>query len=267
MRSLVLTLAFIGLASPAMASTCEESFQKKGDFFSGTAFAAQVQIEGGTVENVFSQLRPILARDGIKTLSADVNTGVLKAENPATLFQRALPIDVFASKDGNRLNVEMVFTLPSGVGARRETVKKHLCDALNQLLPKGDTVAARPVKDDATAVAIDANTLAQQVKEAADNPARLRLKFIGKTFRVDGNVLGITERDGSYVVAFDSDQPAVGTAIADQRDRMTVLCQMAKNQDTAVAALQTNQRATLVGRFHGFDSKGNAIQLHDCIGR
>lgn len=265
MRSLVLTLAFIGLASPAMASTCEESFQKKGDFFSGTAFAAQVQIEGGTIENVFSRLRPILARDGIKTLSADVSTGVLKAENPATLFQRALPIDVFASKDGNLLNVEMVFTLPSGVGARRETVKKHLCTALNQLLPKGDAVAAQPVKDDATAVAIDANTLAQRVQESAANPARLRLNFIGKTFRVDGNVLGITESNGAYIVAFDSHSPAVGTPAPDQRDRMTVQCQMAKNQDAAVAALQTNQRATLLGRFHGFDSTGNAIQLQDCI--
>lgn len=266
MRSLVLTLAFIGLASPAMASTCEESFQKKGDFFNGTAFSAKVQIEGGTVEKTFSQLRPILARDGIKTISADVNAGVLKAENPATLFQRALPIDVFASLDGTLLNVEMVFTLPSGVGARRETVKQHLCNALNQLLPKADA-ATLPIKPDAPAIAIAANTLAKQVKESADNPARLRLNFVGKTFQVNGKVLGITEKDGSYTVSFDSSQPVAGKASAEKMNQMTVLCTMAKNQDAAVAALETNQPATLVGRFQGFDSKANAVQLQNCTGR
>ncbi|MEG3910605.1 MULTISPECIES: hypothetical protein [unclassified Microcoleus] len=60
----------------------------------------------------------------------------MKAENPATAFQRALPIDVFASPDGNLLTVEMIFTIPSGVGASRDTVKRYLCGALNQLLPK-----------------------------------------------------------------------------------------------------------------------------------
>ncbi|PSB24272.1 OB-fold protein [Stenomitos frigidus] len=265
MRSIVLTLAFVGLASPALATTCEESFQKKGDFFNGSAFAARVQVEGGTVEKVFSQLRPILARDGIKTLSTDVSTGVLKAENPATLLQRALPIDVYATVDGTLLNVEMVFTLPSGVGARRETVREHLCSALNQLLPKETAVV--PVKDDATTIEVDAATLAKQVKESADNPARLKVNFTGKTFRVNGKVLSIAENAGSYMVSFDSGQPASGNTSTDKTNRVTVLCTMAKNQDAAVAALQTNQRATLVGRFQGFDSKVNAIQLQDCVGR
>ncbi|HSF76850.1 MAG TPA: hypothetical protein VLA84_23860 [Microcoleus sp.] len=131
-----MTLALICLATPAVATTCEESFQKKGDFLNGAAFSARVQVEGLSIERAFSQLRPILAREGIKTLSTDLNLGVMKAENPATAFQRALPIDVFASMDGNLLNVEMIFTLPSGVGASRDTVKRYLCGALNQLLPK-----------------------------------------------------------------------------------------------------------------------------------
>ncbi|TAG01818.1 MAG: hypothetical protein EAZ39_03610, partial [Oscillatoriales cyanobacterium] len=106
MRSTVLTVALLCLATPAFATTCEESFQKKGDFFNGAAFSARVQVEGLTVEKAFSQLRPILAREGIKTVSTDVSMGTMKAENPATAFQRALPIDVFASQDGNLLNVE-----------------------------------------------------------------------------------------------------------------------------------------------------------------
>jgi hypothetical protein len=191
----------------------------------------------------------------------------MKAENPATLLQRALPIDVFATTDGTLLNVEMVFTLPSGVAANRETVKKHLCNALNQLLPKADTTAVMPVKDDATAVEIDATTLAKQVKESANNPARLKLNFIGKTFRVNGKVLGITESSGLYTVSFDSGQPTLGNDSTEKMNQMTVLCTMAKNQDAIVAALETNQRATLVGRFQGFDSNMNAIKLQDCIGR
>ena len=136
MRSLLLTLALMCLATPAVATTCEESFQKKGDFLNGAAFSARVQVEGLSIERAFSQLRPILARESIKTISTDVSAGVMKAENPATAFQRALPIDVFASMDGNLLTVEMIFTIPSGVGASSDTVKGYLCGALNQLLPK-----------------------------------------------------------------------------------------------------------------------------------
>jgi hypothetical protein len=267
MRSLFLTFAFLCLATPAMATTCEESFQKKGDFFEGSAFAARVQIEGGAIEKTFSQLRPILARDGIKTLSSDASTGVLKAENPATFFQRALPIDVFASLDGTLLNVEMVFTLPSGVGASRETVKKHLCSTLNQLLPKVDVTAAPAVKADATATVIETTTLTRQVKESAENPARLRLNFVGKTFQVSGKVLGIAENAGSYMVSFDGEQGIAGKPSKTKINRTLVVCTMAKNQDAAVAALKTNQRGTLVGRFKEFDSKANTIKLQDCIGR
>jgi hypothetical protein len=268
MRSLVLTLSLLCLATPAVATTCEESFQKKGDFFNGAAFTARVQVDGLSIEKAFSQLRPILAREGIKTLSTDLNLGVMKAENPATPFQRALPVDVFASKDDNLLNVEMVFTLPGGVGASRKTVKKYLCGALNQLLPSGTATAETTPKADPTAaLEIEANTLAKQVKEAADNPARIRLNFIGKTFRVSGKVLGISDNDGGYTVSFDGRQPAAANKPNEKTTGTTVLCTMAKGQDAAVAALKINQGATLVGLFQGFDNKANSIKLQDCTGR
>jgi hypothetical protein len=267
MRSLILTLALTCLATPAVAATCEESFQKKGDFFSGSAFSGQVQVEGLTVEKAFAQLRPILARESIKTLSTDLELGVMKAENPATPFQRALPIDVFATKRGTALNVEMIFTLPGGVGASKSTVKKYICGALNQLLPANATVSTiSPKVDPLTATAIDANVLAKQVKESADNPARIRVNFIGKTFRVSGKVLGIADKEGLYTVSFDGTQPASGASPAKPMP-MAVQCTMAKGQDAAVAALTTNQRATLVGLFQGFDNQANVIKLLDCVGR
>lgn len=262
MRSFFLTLALAFFAAPAFASTCEESFQKKGDFFNGSAFAARVQVDGLTVEDAFARLRPILARESIKTLSTDVSGGVMRAENPATFFQRALPIDVYATKEGSLLNVEMVFTLPSGVGAKKETVKGYLCRALNQLLP-----AEKPVpKVEATGPAIEiaATALAKQVKESADNPARIRLNFIGKSFQVSGKVLAIGDNNGAYTVSFDGGQ-ATGSG-AKKGSPMTLLCAMAKGQDSAVAALQINQPATLVGRFQQFDSSTNAITLQDCRG-
>ncbi len=132
MRSLVLALALICLAAPAVATTCEESFQKKGDFLNGAAFSARVQVEGWSIERAFYQLRPILPREGIKTLSTHLNLGVMKAENTATAFQRALPIEVFTWLDGNLLDVEMIFTLSSGVGASKDTMKGYLCGGLNQ---------------------------------------------------------------------------------------------------------------------------------------
>lgn len=269
MRSPLLTLAFLCFAAPAMATTCEESFQKKGDFLNGAAFAARVQVDGLSVEQAFSQLRPILAREGIKTLSTDVSAGILKAENPATLLQRALPIDVFASTTGTLLNVEMVFTLPSGVTARRETVKKYLCGALNQLVPSPKAAAPGGKPDvkveSAKAIAIEAPALAKQVKAAADNPARLRVNFIGKTFRVSGKVLNILESEGTYVVTFDGGQPVASGSTADKAKPMKILCEMAKNQDAKVAELQTNQRATLLGNFQSFDNTAQVIRLQGCL--
>lgn len=269
MRSSLLTLAFLCFAAPAVATTCEESFQKKGDFLNGSAFAARVQVDGLSVEKAFSQLRPILAREGIKTLSTDVSAGILKAENPATLLQRALPIDVFASTEGTLLNVEMVFTLPSGVTAKRETVKKYLCGALNQLTPppKVAEADAKPdVKaDSSAAIAIEAPILAKQVKAAADNPARLRMNFIGKTFRVSGKVLNILEIEGTYGVTFEGEQPMAGGTAPGKAKPVKILCEMAKNQDAKVANLQTNQRATLLGRFQSFDSAAQVIRLQGCL--
>jgi hypothetical protein len=139
MRSLLLSLALLCLGTPALATTCEESFDKKGDFFNGSAYFARVQVQGLSVERAFFQLRVILAREGIRTLSTDVANGTMRAENPATAFQRALPIDVFAFAENNQTTVEMVFTLPSGVTASRETVKRYICGALNQLEPPGPT--------------------------------------------------------------------------------------------------------------------------------
>lgn len=139
MRSLFLSLALLCLGTPALATTCEESFDKKGDFFNGSAYFARVQVQGLSVERAFFQLRVILAREGIRTLSTDVAGGMMRAENPATAFQRALPIDVFALAENNQTTVEMVFTLPSGVTASRETVKKYICGALNQLEPPAPT--------------------------------------------------------------------------------------------------------------------------------
>lgn len=139
MRSLLLSLALLCLGTPALATTCEESFDKKGDFFNGSAYFARVQVQGLSVERAFFQLRVILAREGIRTLSTDVANGTMRAENPATAFQRALPIDVFAFAENNQTTVEMVFTLPSGVTASRETVKKYICGALNQLEPPAPT--------------------------------------------------------------------------------------------------------------------------------
>jgi hypothetical protein len=273
MRSFILTLALVGLAGPAMATTCEESFDKKGDFFNGSAFAAKVQVEGLTVEDAFARLRPILARESIKTLSADVGAGVMRAENPATFFQRALPIDVYATKAGSLLNVEMVFTLPSGVGAKKDTVKGYLCRALNQLLPAETTPAkpapakTEPAKTEpaAPAIEIEATALAKQVKESADNPARIRLNFIGKTFRVSGKVQAIGDNNGAYTVSLDGAQPA--NSGAKKVAGTMVVCAMAKGQDAAVAALQINQRSALTGTFQSFDSKTNVILLQDCIGQ
>ncbi len=268
MRSLILTLALTCVATPAVAVTCEESFQKKGDFFNGSAFAARVQVEGLSVEKAFSQLRPILARDGIRVLSTDLTTGEMKAQNPATPFQRALPIDVFASVDNNIATVEMVFTLPGGVTAKRETVKKHLCGALNQLQPPATATSTAPaqVVDPTSAIAIEAIALANQVKEAAGNPARIRLNFIGKTFRVSGKVLDISEGNGSYAVSFEGDRPTTGSSSTKNTNRMAIMCTMAKNQDATVAALQTNQRTTLIGLFQSFDKEANSIKLEGCTG-
>ena len=269
MRAFVLTTVLTCVATPAIATTCETSFQKKGDFLNGSAFSARVQVEPLTVEQAFAQLRPILAREGIKTVSTDVASGVMKAENPATAFQRALPIDVFAVATGPKLEVEMVFTLPSGVTARRETVKGYLCGALNQLKPTAAApTATAPTLDLTKAIAIAAPDLASQVAAAGDNPARIRLNFAGKVFQVSGEVLAIEDTQGTYTVVLSGSQtPVTAGAPKASVPPRAVRCIMAKNQDEAVAALQPKQQATLVGQFQEFDRQNQVSVLSGCLGR
>ena len=269
MRTLVLTIALTCVATPAIATPCEDSFQKKGDFLNGSAFSARVQVEPLTVEQAFAQLRPILAREGIKTVSTDVASGVMKAENPATALQRALPIDVFAVATGAKLDVEMVFTLPSGVTARRETVKGYLCGALNQLKPiAAAPTATTPSLDLTQAIAIAAPDLASQVDAAGSNPARIRLNFVGKVFQVSGEVLAIEDTQGTYTVVLSGlPSPVKAGAPKESVPARAVRCIMAKNQDEAVAALQLKQQATLVGQFQEFDRQNQVSVLAGCLSR
>ncbi|NJN29111.1 MAG: hypothetical protein HC824_00515 [Synechococcales cyanobacterium RM1_1_8] len=95
----------------------------------------------------------------------------------------------------------MVFTLPSGVGAKKETVQKYVCGALNQLLPQNEVTATTPGgSTSAAAIALNAPTLAQQVAAAGGNPAKIRVNVADKTFRISGKVLSIVEGNGSYLV-------------------------------------------------------------------
>jgi S1-C subfamily serine protease len=205
MRSLLLTLGLLCVATPSFAVTCEESFQKKGDFFNGSAFSGKVQVEGLSVEKALSQLRIILARDGIKTLSTDVSSGVLKAENPATPFQRALPIDVFALAEGNLLNVEMIFTLPGGVGASKKTVQKHICSALNQLEPGLATSPSPGSSPQASPVAMIAPSKSAAGSSATSSTSVYKIAS-QTTVLIDGQTTGsgsgviISKIAGTYYV-------------------------------------------------------------------
>jgi hypothetical protein len=272
------TVAFLSLAlsvllSPARAlaalppSPCLQNVARTGDLGSGYRFATQFRLPGLTSEHTFARLRAAFTTAGLRVMQEDRANGLMKAEIGATMFEPSRAVDILFSNDGTEGVVQMVQRYRPGIWVNNDLARRQLCWTLDQL--RVTNVAVRPAMPNNAspgAIAIESIQLAQQVRQASGNPARIKTLFVDRLYRVNGRILKIADNRGGYAVAFEAEPPVPDDEARRAWAQVAVTCQVDRAQATAAAALDLNRRGTLVGRFARYDDyrATPVVELEDC---
>ncbi len=254
----------------AKASQCEAHFASQGSYPSVRTYSSHVDIAGLTMSIAFYQLRIILKDSGMRVLEEDRNKGVVHAEIPAAPLFPDQPITLQFGSAAGVGRVQMINTVKSGVIVSRAQMDRQICAVLNRLTDAegrraGDPPAQQvsPARPPAP-LAIDAADLAAQVVQARENPARIQSLFGGKSFRITGTVLQITETYRGYAVHFSG--VPIQSSVDGERNAMLIVCYVPKARAQSAASLYPNQRGTLTGRFDRLENHTflPEVALEDC---
>jgi hypothetical protein len=252
-------VALLLVSAPAFATSCEESFQKKGNPLTGTTYMASVSVPNLSVDSAMGQLRGVAIKNKLDILAEDAG-GTMLAEEPETITHKPIPI-TFTASEGQ---VDMTVKLGRGAfGAGADAMKKYLCDMLGEIKPgkEGAAIAANARRAGAggNEIKMEAGILSNQIKrQAADNQAAIGARYKGKTFRISGrlNSAGVMEFDGEYRAGFQT--------LDDSLSNVAITCRMAADQTAYALSLRGNERVTLVGTFDQFDQMADIFWVKDC---
>ncbi len=260
MKSL-LTVALLLVCFPVFAGSCEDSFQKKGNVFTGTSYTASVDVPDSTVKSVMGQMRGIAVGKGMDVLNEDLDGGSLLIEEPQTASHKPLPMIISATNEAKTSRVTAVLKLGKGALGGADGIRTQMCGMLSQLesgkagaqlADKGSTATSKPTE-------ISAFRLSEQISgQANDNLAAVDLRYRGKVFRIDGRTTGVMPNsDGTYNVGFGS---------SDYRSisKVAITCQMARNQAAYALTLSNYESIALTGTFDKFDIDRRIFWLRDC---
>jgi hypothetical protein len=218
-RTCVLGLCLVMASMQAMAGSCEDSFEAEGDPRNGLFFTAQVQVPGLAAHSALGQLRQLVVDGGYETGGELLGEGA----GEFSFIQRSSrpPLVVRAAADDAGL-VTLALKLAGGQKAQPADVMAEFCGLLAKLRPGAEglaiAAAARartgamsvvvadavklsaelgkemdavmgPVRRKGTLgrIVIGAGTPATQA-EYAEAFAPVRAKYLGRRYRVDGQV-------------------------------------------------------------------------------
>jgi hypothetical protein len=252
------------------AAQCEGRFVHVGAYPGLQQYSSRVDIPGLTMATAFSQLHTLFAENGMRVLSEDRRQGLIVGELPAALFFPAQPITAQYGSSAGIGTVQLINIIKNGVIATQANMRRQVCGILNRLT---DAVGRRPDDPAPKQVAvvrppaplpIESAELAREVALARENPARIKEQFGGKSFRVSGTVLQITDSYRGYSVHF-AGAPVQGRG-DDDATSMLVVCYVPKARANAAAALYPDQRGTLTGRFDRLENHSllPEVALEDC---
>jgi hypothetical protein len=234
-------------STSTLATTCEESFKKSGNPFTGTSYTASVTVPGLSVDSAIKQMRAIAVNKKMDVLNEDAAGGSLLIEEPSTVTHKPLSFIITASNDGE---VSMLLKLNKGAFGGSDSIRQGMCEMMAQVragqageaLANQADVAVKPVE-------ISAPRLSDKIDfEAKDNRAAIGARYAGKVFLISGTSADVRKEDGKYVVVFktifDRDDPVGKTR---------VLCRMATNQTAFALSIKEGDNLKLTGSFDTFD--------------
>jgi len=133
-RTAAVVMLLIGalaiIAKPAAASSCLDSFKKRGSIFTRWVYTAAADFGDVSVRVAVERLRQQLPSKQIEVLSADAEQGVLHCRTIPDDRQRAFDVDLTVTPLGSGARVKMVLTLPP-TGVSDAGLKESMCDTVN----------------------------------------------------------------------------------------------------------------------------------------
>jgi len=272
MRYIYPIAALICLApASAQAATCESSFVKGGNPFTGLRFTAQIALPGLTPASAIGQVRGMVQAKGYDVLATEAEGGSMLIEQPQIGRTRGFPITITATTDNGVGTVRMEAKLKPAMTVGSDAVRTELCGILNQVRAgqAGNAAAAKGMTAGANGapLALSALLLSNQISvEAQRNPASIPARYGSKSFIVNGRVDSLDLTRGIYSVLFDVPEPHDQPL---QLSRPTtfktdIICQMAKGQSVYALQLKPGKSVKLTGVYSHYDDIGHAFVIKDC---
>ncbi|TWI05967.1 hypothetical protein IP90_00229 [Luteimonas cucumeris] len=259
-RSL-LAVSLLLAAGPALATSCEESFAKKGNPFTGTTYSAWVSLPDLSVKSAIGQMHVVAKEAGMDILSEDADAGSMLIEEPETMAHKPLPMIISAANEGGVGTVTMLLKLNKGAFASGDGVRTEMCKMLAQLKPgtAGDQFAGKQIAVAPTAIA--AGKLGFQLEnQAKDNLAAIEPRYKDKQFIISGRVNGpVLKSGGTYNMGFELYD-------GDRYGQVAISCAFAANQAAYALTLKPREKVALSGTFDHFDQIGRVFWLKECRG-
>lgn len=243
---------------PAFASSCEDSFAKKGNPFTGTTFSGSVSVANLSVDSALGQMRAIVTAKGMDVLTEDAENGTMMIEDPETALHKPLPMIVSASSEGGVGRVTMVLKLNKGAMASADSIKTEMCTMLGRIV-SGKSAPQSPGNSAPKVMVISATALSDMItRQANDNLAAVDVRYQGKAFRISGRTTGtMNVGKGQYNVGFVSSDYA-------NINSVSVVCRMAKDQTAHVLSMHDGEKLTVTGTFDKFMDIERNFLLKDC---
>jgi hypothetical protein len=262
-RHTLFAVLLLSAAAPALADTCESSFQKKGNALTGTTYTASVNHPGLSVGSAIGQMRVIAKNANMDVLSEDADAGAMLIEEPQTAMHKTLPMIISATSEGGTGTVAMTMKLTAGAFAKADSIRTEMCKLLAQVKPgkAGDQLAASTPK--ASTVNVTATDFGYQLRtQHKENPAAIEPRYKGKIYSITGRVNGVLKSGGTYNTGFD----VGGSSTSIDYDKVAISCAFAPSQAAFALALRPKEKVTLVGVVSAYDQIDRVLWLKDCKG-
>lgn len=263
-RQTLFAVLLLSAAAPALADTCESSFQKKGNALSGTTYTAAVSHPGLSVKSAIGQMRVIAKNANMDVVSEDAEAGAMLIEEPQSAMHKTIPMIISATSEGGTGTVGMMVKLNPGAFAKADSIRVEMCKLLAQVKPgkAGEQLAAATPK--ASTVNVTATAFGSQLRsQHKDNPAAMEPRYKGKVYAITGRVNGVLKSGGTYNTGFDVGGDGSGSI---DYDKVAITCAFAPNQAAFALALRPREKVTLTGVVDSYDQIGRVLWLKDCKG-
>jgi len=114
------------------SASCQDTFQVKGDIWSGQLYSSSKVIKGVTIEHVIERSQPLIKSQGFKIDSSSPQMGLLNASKTKR-NGHVYPLYLTAKASKSGVIAKLKLNTPAGASESEEKVKMMLCSILEHV--------------------------------------------------------------------------------------------------------------------------------------